>query len=110
MKQPSILDVIQGVKTVAPAHPEVDVWWYAPPVRLRLGGELPRSAGAPASIELVVEGAGMTCARIAQDLSRALSDADVTVRVHVGEKEERQLFRILSRDANRQVGSAPRPA
>jgi hypothetical protein len=110
MKQPSILDVIQGVKRVASAHPEVDVWWYAPPVRLRLGGELPRTAGAASSIEVVVEGSGVVCARIAQDLSLALADADVTVRIYRGDAEERQLFRVMSRDVRRRHLPAPRPA
>lgn len=110
MKQPSILDVIQSVKKVASAHPEVRVWWYAPPVRLRLDGELPRTAGTAASIEVVVEGSGLACARIAEDLSLSLADADVTVRTYRGDGEERRLFRVMSQDVSRRLSPSPRPA
>jgi hypothetical protein len=109
MKQPSILDVIQGVKKVAPAHPDVIAWWYAPPVRLRLAGRLPASVEADGSIEVVVEGGGLACARIAHDLSQALEKADVAVRLHRGEGEERQLFRVVSRPTEREAKTA-RPA
>jgi len=55
MKQPSILDVVHGVKAVAAGHPEVKAWWYTPPQRLRLAGELP-GAESKLTIEVVVEG------------------------------------------------------
>lgn len=114
MKQPSILDVVQGVKTVAPAHPEVHAWWYTPPQRLRLAGELPRSTGPTVlSIEVVVEGRGaqeIPCERIAEELSVALKGAAVAVRVHCGDREQRQLFRIVSTPVARSTSEAPRPA
>jgi hypothetical protein len=103
LKQPSILDVVHGVKTVAPGHPEVQVWWYTPPQRLRLAGELP-SHGAPGSVEtsleVVVQGArvdALRCAQIAKELSLALSGTHVGVRLHRGDREERPLFRIVSK-------------
>lgn len=103
MKQPSILDVVHGVKTVAPGHPEVHVWWYTPPQRLRLTGELP-SSGAPGSVETSLEvvvqaphAEGVRCAQIAKELSLALSGAHVGVRLHRGDREERPLFRIVSK-------------
>src|SRR5580704_18843080 len=54
LKQPSILDVVHGVKTVGAAHPEVTSWWYTPPQRLRLAGEMPGTGSATISIEVVV--------------------------------------------------------
>ena len=108
MKQPSILDVVHGVKTVAAAHPEVSAWWYTPPQRLRLAGELPRSGDAPLVIEVVVQSDQITpvpCDRIAHELSAALGGAAVDARVHRGADEERHLFRIVSgRDARRLAG------
>ena len=100
MKQPSILDVVHGVKAVAPGHPEVKAWWYTPPQRLRLSGELP-GAESKLTIEVVVEGEpealpSVACAQIAQELSRALAGATVGVRAHRGQREERPLFRIVS--------------
>jgi hypothetical protein len=101
VKQPSILDVVHGVKTVAPAHPEVKAWWYTPPQRLRLAGELPGLESA-VTVEVVLEtsaGHGheeLACPEIAKELSRALAGAVVGVRAHRGEREERRLFRIVS--------------
>ena len=98
MKQPSILDVVHGVKTVAPAHPEVKAWWYTPPQRLRLAGELP-GLESTVTVEVVLEasaGEAVACPEIAKELSRALAGAAVGVRTHRGEGEERRLFRIVS--------------
>ena len=110
MKQPSILDVVHGVKVVAPAHPEVKAWWYTPPQRLRLAGELP-GLEAALTLEVVVEPAGgdaVACDAIAKELSRALDGAVVGVRTHRGEREERPLFRVISRAAGHVSGEAPR--
>ncbi len=100
MKQPSILDVVHGVKAVAPGPPEVKAWWYTPPQRLRLAGELP-GAESKLAIEVVVEGEpeALPCAQIAHELSRALAGATVGVRTHRGPREERPLFRIVSANA-----------
>jgi hypothetical protein len=113
LRQPSILDVVHGVKSVIPAHPEVTTWWYTPPQRLRLAGDLPRSGSAALSIELVVEGAGaaeIPCAAIARELSAAMSGAAVAVRTHRGEREERPLFRIVSQRERSSPSEAGRPA
>jgi hypothetical protein len=120
LRQPSILDVVHGIKSVAAAHPEVSAWWYTPPQRLRLAGDLPGSASATLSIEVVVEGfepGGTTrtpeipCAQIAKELSAALSGTAVGVRMHRGDREERPLFRIVSPGNKRSSSNeAPRPA
>jgi hypothetical protein len=112
LKQPSILDVVHGVKAVAPAHPEVVAWWYTPPQRLRLAGELPARGESLLSIELVVEtteAATARCEQIAKELSLALRTA-VGVRTHRGTREERPLFRIVSGIAKPSSDGAPRPA
>jgi hypothetical protein len=100
VRQPSILDVVHGVKGVATTHPEVTTWWYTPPQRLRLAGERPGPASATLSIEVVVEGpsgaAAIACADIAAELSAALSGVIVGVRMHRGAAEPRPLFRIVS--------------
>jgi hypothetical protein len=100
LKQPSILDVVHGVKAVAPAHPEVVAWWYTPPQRLRLAGELPARGESLLSIE--------RCEQIAKELSLVLRIA-VDVRTHRGTREERPLFRIVSGIAKPSPESAPRP-
>lgn len=114
MRQPSILDVVHGIKGVAPAHPEVSAWWYTPPQRLRLAGEMPGSASGPLTIEVVVESfqpaREIPCAQIAKELSDALSGIPVGVRVHRGEREERPLFRIVSPGKRSSSNEAPRPA
>ncbi len=115
MRQPSILDVVNGVKRVLPAHPEVSAWWYTPPQRLRLAGDLPGSGSAPLSIEVVVEAAAplasgeVPCAKIAKELSEVLR-IEVRVRIHRGDREERPLFRIVSPGRRSSVSEAPRPA
>ena len=101
------------MKSVAPAHPEVTAWWYTPPQRLRLAGDLPSAGPAAISIEVVVESAGPTdvpCAQIAKELSTALSGVSVAVRMHRGEAEERPLFRIVSQRNRSSPSEAPRPA
>jgi hypothetical protein len=113
LRQPSILDVVHGVKSVVPAHPEVSAWWYTPPQRLRLAGELPSASAASIAIEVVVESAGpaeVSCAQIAKELSAALSGVSVSVRMHRGHAEERPLFRIVSQRKTSSPSEAPRPA
>jgi hypothetical protein len=120
VRQPSILDVVHAVKRVLPAHPEVSAWWYTPPQRLRLAGDLPGAAAAALTIEVVVEGAGeaggaaeVPCASIAKELSEALARVDrieVHVRIHRGDAEERPLFRIVTPGKRSSSGEAPRPA
>jgi len=112
LRQPSILDVVHGVKSVVPAHPEVTAWWYTPPQRLRLAGDLPGSGSAAIPIEVVVQSAGtgeIPCAEIAKELSAALGGSPVGVRLHRGDREQRPLFRIVSQDTS-SSSEAPRPA
>ncbi len=114
MRQARILDVLRAVTEVAPAHPEVEAWWYAPPRRLRLQGERPRDARgdlcagvsgarsdserAPA-VEVVVEAgpaASPDCVGIAGELERRLPESTLSVRPYRAAAEERQLFRLVS--------------
>jgi hypothetical protein len=103
MRHPSILDVIHAVKQVAPAHPEVRAWWYTPPQRLRLSGELPLvrdEERATDRIEVVLQGDSLDAAvldPIASELSRAMAGEPVGVRMYGGAGETRPLFRIASR-------------
>ncbi len=100
MRPPRILDVIRATKEVASAHPDVTAWWYAPPRRLDVSASIPEGGRAP-TIELVVEsaprGKAPDRARIARDLSAALSLPSVSVRSYRGANEERALFRLISR-------------
>jgi len=104
LTQPSILDVLRAVTEVGAAHPEVHTWWYSPARRLRLrGGEAPRP-GNDAALEVVVEAqaAAADLGRIGLELAERLrGGAPVVVRPHRGEGEERQLYRLLTRDRPR---------
>lgn len=108
MRTPSILDVLRAVISVAAAHPEVDAWWYAPPRRLRLRGELPGAASAP-PLEVVVEaaaGAEVDEDHLAAELAPRLPGQAVAVRPHRGAGEERRLFRLVSRHSPARSASA----
>lgn len=99
MRHARILDVLSAVTAVAPAHPEVEAWWYAPPQRLRLEGEIGRARAEVPSLDVVVQGEASLCTRcdaIAAALSPRLPGHRVSVRLHRGEAEERRLFRLLS--------------
>jgi hypothetical protein len=102
MRHPRILDVLGAVREVAPGYPEVTTWWYAPPPRLRLSGELPARSPAPAALEVVVEGATEADARerIARELVSRLGWSALSVRAFRGELEARPLYRL--------VGTEPR--
>jgi hypothetical protein len=111
MRHPSILDVIHAVKQGASAHPEVRAWWYTPPQRLRLSGELPRTHDQETptgQIEVVLQGDSLDAGAldpIASELSHAMAGEPVGVRVHAGASEARPLFRIVSqRDVGRADG------
>jgi hypothetical protein len=96
--QRAILDVLRAVTEVDALHPEVEAWWYAPARRLRLLGELPVSNRDIPSVEVVVSAPGVSVDReaIAAELSRRLLGHPVSVRLHRGPAEERQLFRLVS--------------
>jgi hypothetical protein len=99
VKIASILEVLHAINSVAPGHPAVTSWWYAPPRRLGAAGQRARSDDGRAPIEVVVGGEGLDASRlppIAADLSRALGGAPATARLHRGAGEETSLFRMLS--------------
>ena len=99
MRHARILDVLSAVTAIAPAHPKVEAWWYAPPRRLRLHGEIARARAEAPPLEVVVQGASSLstdCDAIAAELSGRLAGSRVAVRIHRGETEDRQLFRLLS--------------
>jgi hypothetical protein len=88
MRPPNILDLVHVVTELAPAHPEVAVWWYA-----RAG-----EAGAPPML-LVLEardGARADPSLIEAELARRLGPAAATVRPHRGAGEPRALYRLLT--------------
>lgn len=102
MRRPSILDVLEAVTTVAPAHPEVRAWWYVPAARIMTGavaGEAPGEPGRP--VELVVEprdGAEPDPSAIATELSDRLWRTRVAVRVRTATAEGEALYRLISRE------------
>ncbi len=97
MRPTNILDVLEAVTTVAPSYPYVAAWWYAPVDDLEPSGRSKRQAR---SCEVVIEGHGdePDLEGLAQDLSAQLSGRPVRVRLHRGDREGRQLFRMLSTD------------
>ena len=99
MRQPSILDMLRAVKEVGSAHADVRAFWYAPTRRLRLQGELPGSQ-ASESVEVVVEAdsPAIDLSVLGDALGRSLRGVPVTVRRHRGASEERQLYRLWSRE------------
>jgi hypothetical protein len=104
MRQPSILDVVRAVSEVGPSHPEVRSWWYAPPRRLRLRGDREADGSRrPVTIEVVVEAPEGGFDELAAELSRHLRESPVSVRTYRGAGEERQLYRLRTREKLRVV-------
>lgn len=99
MRQPSILDVLRAVRDVGVAHPEVRAWWYAPTRRLRLQGEVPSAGGNPEiEIAIEVDKQKPDLEGISAKIEEVLGCRPVSVRPHRGSGEERQLYRLFSRD------------
>jgi hypothetical protein len=101
VKQPSILDVVRAVAEIGPSHPEIRSFWYAPPKRLRLRGELePDGSRRQQIVEVAVEPSSPSADfdALAGELSRKLKGSPVSVRRFRGADEERQLYRLLSRE------------
>jgi len=97
MRQPSILDLVRAVTEVAPAHPEVAVWWYtraaepgAPPMVVVLEGR---------------EGARPDAARIGAELAERLGPGGAAVRLHGGAGETHALYRLLTAPAGAETGA-----
>lgn len=85
---------MQAVAALAPDHPEVTVWWYAPAPELKPGG----NRSGRGALEIVVESAGTRSpdpASLAAQLSERLRGHEVAVRAHRG-REEKRLFRMLT--------------
>lgn len=102
MRAPTILDVIQAVTQVAPAHPEVAVWWY---VRSSTEG-----GNGSRAVELVIEardGVAPDVARIGPELGQRLGGAAVSARVHRGAAETAPLYRVLTTGSSPSVASRP---
>jgi hypothetical protein len=100
VKQPSILDVVRAVTELGSSHPEIRAWWYAPPKRLRLRGELePDGSRKQQVVDVAVEASSSAdLDALAGELSRKLRGSPVSVRRFRGADEERQLYRLLSRE------------
>ena len=99
MRQPSILDVLRAVRDVGADHPEVRAWWYAPARRLRLQGAVPSSDETPPiEIAIEVDKDEADLKGISSKIEELLGCRPVSVRPHRGPGEERQLYRLLSRD------------
>lgn len=103
MRRPNILDVVEAVTTVAPAHPEVSAWWYVPAGRMAAGaveGDATIEPGRP--VMLVVEpsdGAALDLSAIGAELSGQLWRMPVAVRVRKGTAEGEALYRLVTRKA-----------
>ncbi len=95
MRRPNVLDVVRAVTEVAPEHPEVRVWWYAPII----DAELPAGPGDDRPLEIVLELANTDrpdLEAIGSALCARLRWPRVTVREHRGQEEESRLFRMLT--------------
>jgi hypothetical protein len=100
MSRLQILDLLNAVSTVAPAHRDVEVWWYLPPGASEPKAESLGLAGPPA--EIVVEPAGGATPdleAIRLRLTGQLGGRPVNVRPHAGEAERFHLYRLLTRRA-----------
>jgi hypothetical protein len=95
MRPPTILDVVQVVTRLAPSHPEVAVWWYAP------------VAAAAPGILLVLEpreGALPDTVSIGSELAGRFGPGTVPVRMHRGAAERQARYRLLTPAASAAVG------
>src|SRR3954453_13458764 len=91
MRAPTILDIIHAVTEVAPAYPEVTVWWY---VRASTEGG---NGAQPVQIVLeAVDGVAPDVARIGPELGQRLGGAAVSARAHHGAAETAPLYRVLT--------------
>jgi hypothetical protein len=98
MRPPSILDVVQAVTGLAPSHPEVAVWWFAPAA----------TTGA-SRVVLVLEpreGALPDAGGIGSELAARFGPRAVTVRVHRGAAEGQARYRLFTPEASAAAGHA----
>jgi hypothetical protein len=95
MRPPTILDVVQAVIRLAPSHPEVAVWWFAPAV-----------TGAPGPMLVLEsrEGALPDSASVGSELAARFGPGTVTVRVHRGAAEGQARYRLFTPAPDDAVG------
>jgi hypothetical protein len=103
MKSATILDVLRAVTRVAREHPEVEAWWYAPALRLRVAGDASDGQTAPVP-EVAIDAAkniDVDEELLSQELQALLEMPEVRVRRYEGAAEPRTLFRLVTtrRDA-----------
>jgi hypothetical protein len=108
MRQLRVVDVVRAVQRIAPAHEDVQCWWYAPARRVGPDAK-PPVGGRAGTCEIVIDqvssGAGSSCETIARELGELLGE--VSVRSHRGELEQGPLIRLVSHSAPpRQNGAA----
>lgn len=99
MRRPSVLDVVGAVVRLAPAWPQVRVWWYAPVARFRLNGvHVPVSHEAEPLLVVVELTGAADLAALASAVSAELDGYPVRVRdgSDADAAEGRRLFRVLS--------------
>ncbi|MGD0677732.1 MAG: hypothetical protein ABSC94_20125 [Polyangiaceae bacterium] len=97
---PSILDILDAVREVAPHAPTVDAWWLA--ARSRLEVDAARPSRPRALVELVIQGKAVTAdvtANLAVRLSAALRGASVRLRLAEAPGDTRSLFRLFTKRA-----------
>jgi hypothetical protein len=98
MARLQILDLLNAVSAVAPAHGEVAVWWYLPPGGSTSTDLMPDTQPAEVVVEPVT-GAAPDLESIQARLADRLGGRRVTVRPHGGAAERFHLYRLLSRRA-----------
>jgi len=100
MRPPNILDLVEAVSELAPAHSEVAAWWYT-----RVA-----DPGSPAMVVVIEssDGSEADCAAIAGELQRRLGPGAVAVRPHRAADEARTLYRLLTAPGRRTVTAGPR--
>jgi hypothetical protein len=87
-RPPAILDIIQVVTRIAPAHPEVGVWWYARP-----------GASGRTQVMLVLEpraGARPDAAAITGELATCFGPDAVSVRIRPTQGDITGFYRLLT--------------
>jgi|SRR5215467_1304904 len=96
MARLQILDLLNAVTTVAPAHDDIAVWWYRPPGGSSTSDLMPDTQPAEVVVE-PVGGAVPDLDAIRARLAGQLGGRPVTVRPHDGAGEQFHLYRLLSR-------------
>ena len=96
MARLQILDLLNAVTSVAPAHDDIAVWWYRPPGGSSTSDMIPDTQPAEVVVE-PIGGAVPDLEAIRVRLAVQLGGRSVTVRPHGGTAERFHLYRLLSR-------------